>query len=197
MMLKVGITGGIGSGKTIVCRIFETLGAPVYYADLEARRIMRDDIAVRELILQLLGAEAYKGQELNRSYIASRIFGDRDLLRQVNSIVHPAVHNDFLHWVSTVTEASYVIKEAAILFESGSASDLDHTVLVYASEETRIQRVIERDGTDPEQVRQRMLNQMPDEEKKKLADYVILNDLNKMLIPQVVDIHVEFLNKLK
>lgn len=189
MSLKVGVTGGIGSGKTLVCKVFETLGIPVFYADDEAKRVMSDNGDVRDQLKALIGRDAYEDGTLNRPYIASRIFRDRDLLKQMNAIVHPVVHEEFKTWVENQGHAPYVIEEAALLFESGAAQRLDTIVEVYASEETRIRSVCERDGVVEEKVRERMRNQMDEEEKRRLADHVILNEENEMLLPQVAELH--------
>lgn len=195
MIFRVGITGGIGSGKSLVCRIFETLGVSVYYADTEAKRIMLEDKKVKEQLIELLGDDAYKGNNIDRSYIASEIFNNEMLLTRMNQIVHPAVHSDFIKWSGAITDSPYVIKEAAIMFESGSDKLVDTTVLVYASETTRIERVRKRDGVEEKIVKERMKNQMDEEEKRQLADHIITNDNEHMVIPQVIALHEEFLIK--
>ena len=195
MIFRVGITGGIGSGKSLICRIFETLGVSVYYADTEAKRIMLEDKKVKEQLIELLGDDAYKGDNIDRSYIASAIFNNDMLLTRMNQIVHPAVHSDFIKWSGAITDSPYVIKEAAIMFESGSDKFVDTTVLVYASETTRIERVRKRDGVDEKIVKERMKNQMDEEEKRQLADHIITNDNEHMVIPQVIALHEEFLIK--
>lgn len=195
MIFRVGITGGIGSGKSLVCRIFETLGVSVYYADTEAKRIMLEDKKVKEQLIELLGDDAYKGNNIDRSYIASEIFNNEMLLTRMNQIVHPAVHSDFIKWSGAITDSPYVIKEAAIMFESGSDRLVDATVLVYASETTRIERVRKRDGVEEKIVKERMKNQMDEEEKRQLADHIITNDNEHMVIPQVIALHEEFLIK--
>jgi len=196
MIYKVGITGGIGSGKTLVCKIFETLGVAVYYADEAARRMMSEDEIIIEKLKRILGENAYEGNQLNRGYIASVIFNNSEILREINQIVHPAVQEDFRKWTGQVTGSPYVIEEAAILYESGASAYLDTIVLVYASEKTRLQRVMERDGVGEDLIRERMRNQISEEEKKRLADHVIMNDNNILLLPQVVKLHQEFLNNL-
>jgi dephospho-CoA kinase len=187
--MKVGITGGIGSGKTLVCKIFEYLGVPVFYADDEAKRIMVEDMDVKARLMSLLGGPAYRGLDLDTAYIASKIFRDENLLKKMNAIVHPAVHAAFIDWANRQGDVPYVIEEAALIFESGAADRLDAIVEVYASEDTRIRRVCERDRVDETMVRNRMQHQMDEEEKRTLADHVILNDGNDLILPQIVELH--------
>ncbi len=193
-MYLLGVTGGIGSGKTLVCSILEKLGIPVYCADSEAKRLMNNDLDLAREIKELLGEEAYQGSSLNNGFVAERVFGDSALLAKLNGLVHPAVRKDFAAWVLLQKNVPYVIEEAAILFESGSGDFLDGSVLVYAPVELRIKRVMERDGVDEASVRRRMSHQMDEEEKMKLADHIIYNDENKMLLPQVIALHNKLLN---
>lgn len=187
---KIGITGGIGSGKTTVCRIFETLGIPVYYADERAKWLMINNPTVKNEIIQLFGKEAYSGNgELNRQHIADIAFQDPDKLKQLNQIVHPAVLSDGEKWHRKQVSVPYTLKEAALLFESGSYLQLDKIITVTAPLEIRIQRVIERDKTDREKVFSRIKFQMPEEEKIALSQYIIINDGQHSLIRQVLDIH--------
>ena len=173
-MKIVGITGGIGSGKTTIARFFhEEFGIPVYYADKEAKNLMHTQELVRP-ITELLGERAYKDGNLDRAYVASKVFEDTDLLNKLNGIVHPAVGKHFIDWAKK-QNAPYVLKEAAILFENGNASDCDAVILVTAPEDMRIQRVLERDHTTVEDVRARMNKQWSDSEKIPLADFVIEN----------------------
>ena len=173
-MKIVGITGGIGSGKTTIARFFhEEFGIPVYYADQEAKNLMHTQELVRP-ITELLGERAYKDGNLDRAYVASKVFEDTDLLNKLNGIVHPAVGKHFIDWAEK-QNAPYVLKEAAILFENGNASDCDAVILVTAPEDMRIQRVLERDHTTVEDVRARMNKQWSDSEKIPLADFVIEN----------------------
>lgn len=187
-MLKVGLTGGIGSGKSTVARVFETIGVPVYYSDLRAKQIMVDNQDVKSKIIDLLGKEAYQNTELNKVYIASKIFTDSVLLSSLNKIVHPAVRVDFLEWTASQI-APFVIHEAAILFESKANQYMDCSIMVFAPIEVRIARVIERDRLTKAEVDNRVANQMNDEEKMKLADFVINNYSDNLLVPQVVDIY--------
>ena len=173
-MKIVGITGGIGSGKTTIARFFhEEFGIPVYYADQEAKNLMHTQELVRPITV-LLGERAYKDGNLDRAYVASKVFEDTDLLNKLNGIVHPAVGKHFIDWAEK-QNAPYVLKEAAILFENGNASDCDAVILVTAPEDMRIQRVLERDHTTVEDVRARMNKQWSDSEKIPLADFVIEN----------------------
>lgn len=193
-MSRWGLTGGIGSGKSLVCQILEKLGVPVYYADKEARRLMNTDEELRHRIIDRFGREAYEGNGLNREFLATQVFGDEESLTSLNELVHPAVRKDFSDWAETHREAPYVVEEAAILFESGADRFLDGSILVYAPEELRIQRVMLRDDVDEESVRRRMMHQMDEEEKKQRADHVIYNDGKELLLPQVLTIHNRILN---
>lgn len=177
-MKIVGITGGIGSGKTTVAKMFESLGIPVYYADDEAKNLTATSPVIREGLIGLLGEETFKNGVLDRKYMAGKIFNDKDLLEKANAIIHPQVALHFENWVSNQS-TPYVLKEAAILFESGSYQQCDKTILITAPEDIRIRRVMERDGVSKEEVLARIKNQWPDSEKKKLADFIVENiDLN-------------------
>jgi len=188
-MYQVGLTGGIGSGKTLVCSILEKLGVPVFYADREARHLMNENSGLRKQIEEVFGLEAYLKGTLNREFLAEKVFGDPSLLEKMNALVHPAVREHYTSWVEMQSDPPYVVEEAAILFESGSDLFMDLTVLIYADEEERIQRVMKRDGTDRLQVEKRMKTQMGEEEKKKRADYIIYNDGREMLLPQIIKLH--------
>ncbi|MCS6929919.1 MAG: dephospho-CoA kinase [Saprospiraceae bacterium] len=190
--LRVGITGGIGSGKTTVCRLFAALGIPVYDADYWAKWLVEHDPHVREAVRTLLGDEAYDAEgRYNRSYVAQRVFSDPHLLHALNTIVHPAVerHSGNWHEQQRASGCPYTLKEAALLVESGNYRSLDALVVVTAPEAVRIQRVMQRDGLSEDAVRARMQRQMSDVEKIALADYVIVNDGHHALIPQVWKIH--------
>lgn len=189
-MLKVGITGGIGSGKTTVCRIFESLQIPVYYADDRAKWLMENEEGLKLGIKELLGSDAYNAEgHLQRAYIAEKVFKDPGLLAQLNQLVHPAVWLDGEHWFSEQIDAPYAIKEAALIFETGSQQMLDLVIVVTAPEQLRINRVKARDQTNEEAIRARIAKQMPEEEKIKLADYLIINDGVQDLVPQVWQVH--------
>lgn len=170
----IGLTGGIGSGKTTVARRFEQAGFPVYLADDAGKRVMEYP-QVQQAIVQALGEEVWNGKALDRQIIANKVFQDKAALAALNAIVHPAVAKDFADWCNQ-QNADYVIKEAAILFESGSYQACDIVITVVADENTRINRVMQRDGINEEQVRARMRNQWSDEEKIKRSDYIIRND---------------------
>ena len=187
---KVGITGGIGSGKTTVCKIFETLGIPVYYADDRAKWLMAHDPALKASIVAAFGAEAYRTDgALNRAFLAEAVFGDAAQLKRLNALVHPAVGRDAEAWHAQQTGVPYTLKEAALLFESGSYRRLDKVITVFAPRELRLQRIMRRDGARREQVEARMAHQLPEEEKVRRADYVIYNDGRAPLIRQAWEIH--------
>jgi dephospho-CoA kinase len=195
--MQIGLTGGIGSGKTTVARLFELLGIPVYYADDRAKALMEEDPEVRQGLLELFGPEVYlPSGQLNRAWISQQVFSNRNLLEKLEKIVHPAVFLDGNQWHQE-QNAPYTIKEAALLFESGSAEQLDRIIVVTAPDQLRIQRVIERDQVTAEQVQSRMNNQWPQSEKAERADYVIQNDGAHLLIPQVWSIHQEILQEIK
>lgn len=192
-MLKIAITGGIGSGKTYVSRLFRIYDIPVYHADREAKRLMNQNRELKTQIKQLLGAEAYhKNGRLNRAFIASKIFNDSKLLNRMNQLVHPVVRDDFEKWAHD-QRSSYVLEESAIIFEAGLAQYFDAVILVVAEMETRISRVMERDKISRQDVLNRMKNQKPDKFKMKLADFIILNDHKKSLLHQVEAVHKEIL----
>ena len=190
-MKLIGLTGGIGSGKTIVADIFRTLGIPVYVSDERAKILMHADENVKTQIITLFGPKAYhEDGQLNNSWIASQVFNDRNVLLQLNAIVHPAVFLDLQQWASQASQvaAPYLIQESAILFEADLTKRFDAIVLVVAPEAIRIQRVMQRDDASKDAVRARMNNQWPDAEKIVRADFVIYNDGLRALIPQVTDI---------
>lgn len=188
-MLQVGITGGIGSGKTLVCKVFEKLGIPVYYADSEAKWLMDHRESLKIKIQDLLGAGSYRDGRLDREFVAGRVFRDQALLNRLNAIVHPEVRDHYVRWMEKQSGVPYVIEEAAILFESGAYRFLDMTVLVYAPEDLRISRVMERDNVHEDEVRLRMSRQMTEEKKKEMADAIIVNDEKEMLLPQIIALH--------
>ncbi|MDP2412796.1 MAG: dephospho-CoA kinase [Daejeonella sp.] len=193
-MLKIGITGGIGSGKTTVCKVFELLGVPVFYADDVAKSIMHTDPILKSEVLDAFGQNSYtQSGELNRSYISSIVFNDKYELEKLNSLVHPAVFRAFDTWVLSQKEASYVIKEAALLYESDAYKMCDQSVLVISPIETRISRVKARDGISAEDIQLRMNRQFSDEQKMKFADHVLNNDERQLLIPQIIQLHQQFL----
>lgn len=189
-MIKVGITGGIGSGKSVVARLFEILGVPVYYADDAAKRIMNSSGIIRSSLVKQFGEETYSGNLLNRAWLAAKVFNSPEQLQVLNSIVHPVVIGDAAAWIEQ-QKAAIVMKEAAIFFESGSYTEMDYMIGVYAPKELRIQRVMSRDGADAAAVENRISHQMNEEEKMKRCDFVLHNDEAQMLIPQVISLHRE------
>jgi len=193
-MLKIGITGGIGSGKTTVCKVFELLGVPVFYADDVAKSIMSTDPILKSGILDAFGENSYtKNGELNRSYISSVVFNDKNELGKLNSLVHPAVFRAFDNWVLNQKGASYIIKEAALLYESDAYKMCDQSILVISPVETRINRVQARDGISAEDIQLRMNRQFTDDQKIGFADHILNNDEKKLLIPQILQLHQQFM----
>lgn len=195
-MLKVGITGGIGSGKTTVCRIFETLGIPIFYADAVAKQMMIKDAVLIEGIKKTFGQNSYfKDGKLNNKHIAAIVFADPAQLIKLNGLVHPAVFSAFDEWDQQLAPATpYSIKEAALLFESGSYNMCDKNIIVTSPHALKIARVTERDQVTAEQVMARMDKQFSDKQKLKLADYVIENNEKSSLILQALALHEKFLN---
>jgi dephospho-CoA kinase len=188
--LKVGITGGIGSGKTTICRIFETLGIPIYYADDRAKALMTEDINIVEAVKKLFGEAAYlENGELNRPHISEIAFSNPLKLNELNAIVHPAVRLDGERWHNAQVGAPYTLKEAALHFESGGYKLMDKMICVVAPLETRIDRVILRGPLNRAEIVARMSKQLPDEDKIKLSNFVINNDGLTAIIPQVLAIH--------
>lgn len=193
-MIKVGVTGGIGSGKTTICGMIEALGYPVYYADAEAKKITETDTDVIFSIKSLFGEEIYVSGRLDRKRLAALVFANQDLLYKLNGIVHPVVAKQFQEWISQ-TDSPIIFKEAAILFESGLNKLLDKTILVVAPDEVRLKRVVERDNVSERNVKNRMANQASQDELTKLADYLIYNDGKELITPQLLSI-IENLKKL-
>jgi dephospho-CoA kinase len=189
-MLKVGLTGGIGSGKSIVAGIFISLGVPVYNADRAAKTIMNTDDGVRQGIIRHFGKEAFAGGELNRAYLASVVFSDNEKLHTLNELVHPATIQDAQKWFEN-QRGPYAIKEAALIFESNSQQYLDYVIGVTAPESVRIERVMKRDGISAEKVIDRMNQQMDEAEKIKRCDFVIDNSGSISVISQVLTLHIK------
>ena len=192
-LLKIGLTGGIGSGKSLVARIFEALGIPVYYADTAAKDIMNNDEVLRAEIIEHFGAAAYAEGVLNRKYIASKVFENKEQLAILNSFVHPATIRDAERWMQR-QKAPYTIKEAALIFESGSQEYLDYVIGVYAPKTLRILRTMQRDNITRDEVLKRMNNQINEEIKMRLCDFVIYNDEQKAILPQVLALHEQLLS---
>jgi dephospho-CoA kinase len=190
--IKLGITGGIGSGKTSVCKVFNVLGIPFFSADPKAREIMENDDSIIRRINSVAGRNLYAEGNLDRMALANIIFNDNSLLEKVNSIVHPIVFDHFMKW-ELEQEAPYVIFEAAILFESGASKLVDKIATVEAPVEERVERVIRRSNLSREQVMERMRNQIDDDSRIKMSDYVIYNSENDMIIPAILKIHEDLL----
>ncbi|NML23425.1 dephospho-CoA kinase [Pseudoflavitalea sp. G-6-1-2] len=191
-MISIGITGGIGSGKSTVAKIFEVLGIPVYYADDAAKRLMNEDASLREAIIAAFGAESYVDGQLNRSYLSSAVFNNKEKLEQLNALVHPATILDGENWMLRQT-TPYALKEAALFFESGSASSLDLVIGVYAPTALRIHRAMQRDNISREAVIARMSKQINENIKMRLCDFVIVNDEQHPVLPQVLALHQQLL----
>ena len=195
MSIEVGITGGIGAGKTLVANIFRTFGIPVYNSDAEAKRLMNEDEDLKAQIIKLFGQKAYVKEVLNRSYLTEVVFKNQDNLNRMNSLIHPAVIKDYNKWLTKYKNKSITIKEAALLFESGSYKDLDYTILVLAPKSTRIGRILLRDVNRSKQDVEDIIDkQMSDSRKKKLSDFVIINDGERMVVPQVLEIYKNLVN---
>jgi dephospho-CoA kinase len=188
-MLKVGLSGNIGSGKSVVSKIFETLKIPVYRSDEEAKLILDKPEIIQQLVQTFTSAILDPGGKVERKKLASIVFNDSEKLSLLNGIIHPAVLADFSSWVAMQKNVPYVVMESAILFETGYNKFFDKIIVVTAPKEIRIQRVIMRDLASREEVEARIHNQMDDEIKKQKSDYVINNDGNCLIIPQVLEIH--------
>ena len=196
MILKIGITGGIGSGKSTVAKVFEMLGIPVYYADDAAKKLMNEDVFLKKQLIDAFGKEIYQNGVLNRSSLSELVFNNPEKLVQLNGIVHPATIANAEYWMQQ-QHSVYAIKEAAILFESGANKYVDKVIGVFAPVQLRISRVMQRDNSTQEAVIARMNKQMEEEKKMKLCDYVIINDEQELVIPQVLKIHEAILKQLK
>lgn len=188
-MIKVGITGGIGSGKTAVCRVFELLDISIYYADSEAKQLMDNEV-IKAQVVDLFGTAVLTATDtIDRKLIAELVFKNKKLLEQLNVIIHPAVSKHFLEWCKGKINELYILKEAAILFESSSSKECDRIITVTSPLELKISRVMQRDDVSAEKVIERIKNQTDDDYKIKHSDYVIMNDERELLIPQVIRIH--------
>lgn len=196
MTQRIGITGGIGSGKTTACRLFEFLGIPVYYADDRAKWLMQNDEKLIDQLKTTFGHEVYDQEgHLDRAYLAGIVFNDRAKLEQLNGIVHPAVREDSIRWDAQHQDTPYTLREAALLYESGIYQLLDQIITVTAPEALRIQRVMQRDGVDEAAVKARIDKQWPEEKKVALADFIIHNDGEQSLIRQVYQIHQQLIQE--
>lgn len=188
MAIRIGITGGIGSGKSVVSRLLELMGIPVYFTDNEAKRLMRDDAGIRSDLTALLGSGVYQDGVLNKPMLASYIFGHPTHAQAVNAIVHPRVRDDFRSWTQRMSGHQLVAMESAILLEAGFRDEVDVVVMVYASREVRIARAMRRDASSRDSVEKRIDSQMDDGEKQAQADFVLVNDDETALLPQVLNL---------
>ncbi len=193
--LLIGITGGIGSGKSTVCKIFRSLNVPVYYADDRGKKLLTENDSLVSQVKSEFGHESYlESGELNRQYLAEKVFSNPEALEKLSQLVHPVVASDFKEWVSLNQSSPYLLKEAALLFETVSYKQLDRTICVLASEKVRLQRVLLRDPQRAKsQVENIMSQQTNDQERKGLSDYLIINESDEMLIPQVMKVHEKIL----
>ena len=189
-MIKLGITGGIGSGKTTVCNIFEHLGIPVYNSDTKAKTIVEDETILIDAIKKEFGNKSYnENGKLNRQYISEIVFKDKIALNRLNALIHPAVIRDFNLWIRNYSDKPYVIKESALLFETGTYKNMDKIISVYAPLKMRIERIMKRNDFDRKKIEEIIKNQLPEEEKITRSDYIIYNDLHHSIIEQVIAIH--------
>ena len=194
MALLVGLTGGIGSGKTTVAKVFETLGVPVYYADDAAKKLMNEDEELRKKIIAHFGKEIYENGILNKEILGGIVFNDAEKLKLLNSLVHPATIADADQWHKLQT-MPYVIKEAALLFESDAWKNIDYSIGVKAPEALRLQRAMQRDNQTAENIQARMQKQMNEVEKMKRCDFILINDEHQLLIPQILELHEKLLER--
>ena len=190
---QIGITGGIGAGKSTICKIFKTLGTPVYNADDRAKWLMNNDEDLKEEIISAFSENAYNDEGLDRQYLAKNVFHDRHQLNLLNNIVHPMVAYDYHEWVMNHQDVPYIIKEAALMFEAGSNREMDKTIVVTAPEEMRIERVLIRDSErDEGQIKEIISKQIPVAEAIDKADYVIRNDGQSLVLPKILELHESF-----
>ena len=192
-MKKIGITGGIGSGKTYVASVFKSLGIPIFNADIQAKKIMTSSGKLIKLVKEEFGNEIYKDSDLNKEKLASIVFSNSDKLQKLNSLVHPIVKEEFNNWCKKQT-SPYIIKEAAILFESNSHIGLDAVICVSAPLDLRMRRLLNRDDYSKKEIKKRIENQISQEEKEKLSDYIIVNDEKDLLLPKIIKFHKELLS---
>ncbi|TXK52889.1 dephospho-CoA kinase [Pontibacter qinzhouensis] len=195
-MLKIGITGGIGAGKTIVCQMFQVLGIPVYDSDARAKWVMQHDATLKDNLTAAFGPDAYTlAGDLNRPYISGLVFNNPERLAQLNALVHPRVRIDFEQWAAAQTSAPYVLKEAALMYESQAWKQMDQIITVFAPLEVRMKRLLHRDAHRTEaDIRAIISKQLDEEEKLARADHIIYNDDQQLIIPQVVALHQQFLS---
>ncbi|MFY7965023.1 MAG: dephospho-CoA kinase [Chitinophagaceae bacterium] len=198
-MIKVGLTGGIGSGKSTVAKVFQILGAPVFNADAATKEIMNQNLELREMIEKEFGKNVYINDKVDRKYLASIVFNDAFKLSKLNTIVHPFAIQAGVDWANEQA-SPYIIKEAALMFESGSAAHLNYVIGVFAPKEIRIERILKRDTISKNDIDKRMKNQIDENIKMKLCDYIIINNEKKLLIPQILELNNFFIlqhNKIK
>ena len=186
--LKIGLTGGIGSGKSLISKIFSVLSVPVYDADSNSKRLMSTSNTIKNKLIETFGSDVFINEKLNRKYLAGIVFNNPDELQKLNNIIHPAVTSDFIEWCKLKTTSPYVIFEAAILYESGWYKAMDKTILVEAPENLRIERATKRDNVTREEVLKRIKNQWSTAKIKPLTDYAIQNNNKQLVLPQVIDI---------
>jgi dephospho-CoA kinase len=192
-MLKVALTGNMGSGKTVVCRFFEMLGVPVFYADIEAKKLYENPLIIQK-VKTLFGKEVITPDgSVDKKALAAKVFSDKAKLKELNNIIHPKVHKMFDQWVKQHKRKPYCIQEAAIIFETGGYKRFDKTILVHAPEDVLVERVMKRDAISRTEVLDRLKNQMSQERKKELADYLLPNDNSMLLIPRILEIHSELM----
>ncbi len=192
--LQIGVTGGIGSGKSLVCTIFATLGIPIYEADTRAKWIINNNPNVKSEIIKLLGQEAYGSDGLYKNkYVASKVFSDPMLLAKLNAIIHPSVGEDTMSWIAAHINDPYVIKEAAIMKAAGDENNLDYVIVVDAPESVRIERILKRDQRTQSEIKAIISRQITDEQRTEIADFTIINDGSSLLIPQIWKLHQYFL----
>ena len=191
-MKKIGITGGIGSGKTYVSSVFQSLGIQIFNADIQAKKLMTSSRKLIKLVKEEFGNDIYKDSDLNKEKLASIVFSDSDKLQKLNSLVHPIVKEEFNNWYKKQT-SPYIIKEAAILFESNSHIGLDAVICVSAPLDLRMKRLLNRDDYSEKEIKKRIENQISQEEKQKLSDYIIVNDEKELLLPKIIKIYKELL----
>lgn len=190
-MITVGLTGGIGSGKSTIAKAFNKLGVPIYYADTESKILVNTNRTLIERLIREFGADIYNDFGIDKNKFASLIFSNQKMLKKANEIIHPIVFEDFLKWKSTFAEeqTKYIIKESAILFESNANKLVDYTITVSADSNTRINRVCKRDNLTNEEVKKRIENQLSDHERESMSDFIIYNDNGILLLPQILKIH--------
>jgi len=195
-MLKIGITGGIGSGKTFIAKIFTHLGIPVYYADQRTKELYNTNKNLKHLLITTYGKQIYlPSGHINIEFLRNLIFNNPDKRKEINKIVHPFVIADFNEWYNTKKHAPYILKESALLFETETFKQMNFNILVTAPNTIKIKRIQQRDKIKPSEIRKIMATQMNDKEKKKKADFIIINNEKKLLLPQVITIHQQLTNK--